>query len=249
MGRNISADNCTTVVLRNRKGLIVAHNDDCWKGTNDAFLARLEDEQGNKVLSVCYYGFLPGISVSLNSHGLVQALDSLKSTDWGLGIPLFLLYRKTQQANSLSEARKMVSERPRASAENFLFAQGKSVLNMETTAKKVHAFYPQSDFVHTNHALNPCLKRLEPLENKGSVVRLKQVQKALHGMKEKEKNTDSLKAILSAHESETPVCRHGQKGENMTGLTIASSIIDLNKLEMKVSYGPPCKNKYYRFKL
>ena len=245
-----SAEGCTTLIVPRGERVLLAHNEDWYAGTNDIFVARLRYESGLDFLGVCYHGFLPGLSASINQWGLVQALNSLTSSDGRAGVPLALIYRASLEAATIDEAVAVVTQAGRADSENFDFAQGPRAVFVETSAADFELVEVSKPTVHTNHFLVERLKPLEASERLESTLARHARATALLADLENP-GPDDLRAILSSHEDwPTSICRHGSEPDCEDHCdTLGAIIADTAERTLEVCYGPPCRSKFKRFTL
>ena len=242
------AEGCTTLIVPTADRVLVAHNEDWYTGTNDIFLARLHYDSGLEFLGVCYHGFLPGLSASINGAGLVQALNNLTSSDGGAGVPLAFINRAVLEATSLDEAVAVVTQTGRADSENFVFAQGTRAVYVETSARDFEVVEVTTPTVHTNHFLVERLKVLEATERPGSTQARHARATAMLAALENP-GPDDLRAILSSHE-DVPlgICRHGREPTCDDYCdTLGTILIDTADGGLEVCYGPPCRSAFRRF--
>jgi len=244
------AEGCTTLIVPTADRVLVAHNEDWFSGTNDIFLARLHYDSGLEFLGVCYHGFLPGLSASINGAGLVQALNTLISSDGGAGVPLAFIDRAALDATSIDEAVAVVTQSGRADSEDFVFAQGARAVYVETSARDFEVVEVTAPTVHTNHFLVERLKVLEATERPGSTqARHARATAMLAALANP--GPDDLRAILSSHE-DVPlgICRHGREPDCDDYCdTLGTILIDTADGSLEVCYGPPCRSAFRRFSL
>lgn len=245
-----AAEGCTTLIAPKADRVLMAHNEDWPTGTNDVFLARLRYDGGADVLAVCYHGYLPGLSASINQYGLVQALNNVVTRDCGAGVPLTLINRASLEAASIDEAIAVVSQTGRADSENFNFAQGAHAVYVETTAADFEVVQVTAPAVHTNHLL---VERLKPLDASprmaSSLSRYARATALLAAVADP--TPADLRAILSSHE-DTPwwICRHAKEpGCEDYSDTLATILIDTTDRALEVGYGPPCRAVFRRWTL
>jgi hypothetical protein len=262
----LQPEGCTTLIAPTADGVLLAHNEDWYTGANDVFLARLHYESGFDGIAVCYHGFLPGLSASLNQFGLVQALNNVIASDCGAGVPLALIDRAAMDASSIDEALKIVTQPGRADSENFNFAQGLRAVIAETSGKDFVITEVTQPMAHTNHFVTDKLRPLEASERLDSthhrLARANQMLAALASP-----TADDLKAILSSHE-DAPwcICRHQSRQQTATGaeienpkskiqhpvdygVTLATAIIDTAARTFDVAIGNPCTATFHRLVL
>lgn len=241
---------CTTLIVPKEDRVLIAHNEDWRTRTNDIFMARLRYKNGLDCLVVCYHGFLPGVSGSVNQAGVVQTLNALISSDGGPGLPMMFVHRAALEATSIEEAINIVIQPARADSENFNFAQGTRAVYAETSATDFEIVEVKTPTVHTNHFLEEKLKPFEASSRLESThARYQRATKMLDTIDDP--TPDDLKKILSSHE-DTPwcICRHGSEADCQDYCdTLGSMVIDTKDRSIDYCQGPPCRGNFERFTL
>ena len=267
-------ESCTTLIVPAEYGVLLAHNEDWFTGANDVFLARLRYEGGFDGIAICYHGFLPGLSASLNQYGLAQSLNNLISSDCGAGVALALIDRAALDATSVDEAIKIVTQAGRADSENFNFAQRRRAVYVELSARDFALVEVTKPAAHTNHYVAERMLALEAnprldstrhrLARATAMLAAKTVPGTVLG-------PENLKAILSSHE-DAPwcICRHLRRGGAEAaagsdqsdrsdrsdapgprdyGVTLATAVIDTAARTFDVCIGNPCTAPFRQFTL
>lgn len=240
----LEKEKCTSIVYQNKKDLCLFHNEDAAL-TRDVFLAEINYQNQVKILSLCYYGILPGISVTLNNFGLSLSLNSLYSNDWQIGLPLVFLFRRLIESKTIQEAVDFLKKTKRARSENFILIQNNRFVNLETSATNLNISSPKLPFCHTNHYLSPSMKKYENTPYLlQSQIRHQFCQKKI---KNQNLTFSKTKKILSSHQNHPhAVCRHGEDNRSKT---FASIHVNPSKKEMLIAHKNPCQSKFYKFKL
>jgi len=186
---------------------------------------------------------LPGSSVSLNSFGLVQGINSLHPRETRIGVPKNFISRAILEVDSIKGALKIIKNKERASAYNHILIQNNEAVDIETTANDYKVLKVKENvFVHTNHYLSKLSKFGEkPLRSE------MRYNKAMEVLRNNPINQKAVLSILSNHENQFPICHHKTKLDS--DVTLASFIIDCKNLTMQVTNGNPCKNKYETYSL
>lgn len=157
------ADKCTTVITNS--GKLIAHNEDWDANSKNAICVLKKSVKDLIIFELFYYNTLGGNSISVNSHGFVQTINTLTHTDKRVGIPRNVIARWLSETKSPQQDYNKLSTLQRSAgySHNFINLQGKA-WNIESSAFK-HAFIDvASPFVHTNHYLTE-LKELENDDN------------------------------------------------------------------------------------
>jgi hypothetical protein len=144
-------DKCTTIVTNG--GKLTGHNED-WDISAQDGLCVLKKSIGSlTILELFYLNTLGGNAISINSHGIVQAINSLPIYKHQDGIPRNIMARWVSQARSLKEAVQGLLSHKRSSGYHHTLVdliEGAS-LSIECSARKAYATKPVLPFVHTNH--------------------------------------------------------------------------------------------------
>lgn len=174
-----NTDKCTTIVTNN--GNLISHNED-WEARAQNSICILNKTIGNlTILELYYYNTLGGCSISVNSHGFVQAINTLTHTDEQTGVPRNVIARWMSETKNPNNDYKKFQKIQRQLGYNHVLADFDGNLwNIESTAKKSVLIKPNSPFVHTNHYLTE-LSRYETNDNstgtKDRFVKAKQLIK------------------------------------------------------------------------
>lgn len=238
-------DKCTSVVLKEEDNIYLYHNEDFEISFMDN-IAIVKADINNKVkfLSLTFAGMLPGSSVSLNSFGLVQGINTLHPTDSKIGVPKNFISRAIIEADSIRSAFKIIKNKERASAYNHTLIQDNKAFSIETTANDYKILkIKENFFLHTNHYLTRLSKKGElPVR---SVVKYNHAMEMLKKANVLDKSV--VMSVLSSHLNDYPICRHKSKLDSE--VTLASFIVDCNNLKMYVANGNPCKAKHEEYSL
>ena len=100
--------------------------------------------------------------IGLNSEGVAVGNTNLVPTDARPGVNYLFTITRALRARSAGEGAALVEETPRLSGHDFYVADGSTVINLETSARRcVRTRVTDEAFVHTNHYLDPELGALE----------------------------------------------------------------------------------------
>ncbi|NOY89235.1 MAG: hypothetical protein GXO93_07605 [FCB group bacterium] len=214
----LDGDRCTTVIVNS--GKFMAHNEDWEANSKDAICVLKKSINDFTILELFYYNTLGGNSISVNSHGVVQSINTLTHTDQRVGIPRNIIARWLSETKSPQKDYWKFSTLQRSAgySHNFVNLQGE-VWNIEASAFKQKLSRITSPFVHTNHYLTK-LKELGKDDNLyGTFDRYEfasiNVKKFM--------SLDDLQNLMS-NESK------GKKISVFNERTIARMIVDLEKL-------------------
>ena len=217
-------DKCTTVITND--GKLIAHNED-WGMPNakDAVCILKKTIKDSTIFELFYFNTLGGNSISINSNGLIQAVNSLFPTDKQyIGIPGNITARwLSETKDPVNDFDKFLKFK-RSSGYNHIFVNSNGAIwSIESSAKRQNMVKVASPYVHTNHYLTD-LKELENNDNShGTFDRYKFANEKV----KKSMSLDEVKNLMN----------DGSMGDNLSLFnkrTIARMIIDLNKLKVYV---------------
>lgn len=231
-------DHCTVVVSRSKEGSIIGHNED-WAIESIDELYILKATIGNLCfIGLNYASYIPGISATLNSYGLVQCINEIHQTT-RIGVPKNFIARAVIECPTIDHAVNLIQSTPRASGYNHVLVQGKELCDIEIAKYEIDVERRiVSPYVHTNHFIS---KRMQKYENDWTAhvknsharyIRAKELIKPIM-------DASDMQYILSdIRDPLYPICRKDA--------TIGSVIIEPSKKVFTVCYGPPCLGGEYR---
>jgi hypothetical protein len=166
-----SHEKCTTVVTND--GMLAAHNEDWDEGSERSLCIVKKILPQASVLELLYYDSpLGGNAISVNSHGYVQAINSLNHRDHRIGIPRNVLARWFSETHDVEQDFSALADLPRASGFNHvLVSPAGEVFDIECSAMRQTLARPGSPYVHTNHYLSHDLVHLDDAEPDDSTFR------------------------------------------------------------------------------
>ena len=162
---------CTTVVTNG--GMLVAHNEDWDEGAETSICVVKKVLPNVTVLDLHYYDApLGGNAICVNSHGYVQAINSLSHSDHGIGVPKNVIARWFSDTRNAENDFESLANVPRASGFNHVLANGEGgVFDIECSATHQCLVRPTMPYVHTNHYLTSELAAYEEAEAGDSTFR------------------------------------------------------------------------------
>lgn len=240
-----NANKCTTIFLRTKNGIFLGHNEDWTRSfLDELYVLKLRQKYKPDILALSYLGPPQFIAACLNSKGIAFTGNSLYTTH-KLGIPEAFVLRSMCDAKNINEAIKDLEAKPRSMGINSMIVSKNGIVDIENSISKSAIIEAKGDcFIHTNHPL-----KLKGKRGRNSVIRFNRATEMLK--KNETRDMDLLKNILSDHKNypDSICCHIGSEGEKIKWMTIASIIIDLKNMEMLISHGNPCKNKYKEYRL
>lgn len=214
---------CTTVVTSG--GRLVGHNEDWDDDSIEDICILKKTVNGKTSLELYYYGCpLGGVALSIHTNGYVQAINSLESTDWQLGVPKVLIARGIAEMKGNGAELANILSVPRCSgfAHNLVSRDGQ-VTSLECTARYHHVDNPALPFVHTNHFLSKDLARWEERDDETSSRARYQSGCALVSPI---MTVDELSDAMGNREN-------GKRSSVLNRNTIARAVVDLENQEAK----------------
>jgi len=215
-------DKCTTIITNN--GKLVAHNEDWSANSKDAICVLKKTIKDLTIFELFYYNTLGGNSISVNSHGIVQSINTLSHTDKRVGIPRNVIARWFSQTKSPQNDYSKLSTLTNSAgySHNFINPQGE-IWNIESSAFKHELSKIASPFVHTNHYLTE-KKELENNNNlSGTFDRYKHASENI-------KKSMSLVDVQNLMSDESK----GKKISIFNERTIARMIVDLESFAIHI---------------
>lgn len=248
---------CTSMAVNEERTadghVLAAHNED-WvpEDENDTLVISAKPDKEPPFLSMTYGGLIP--NVGFNAYGIAQLIDSVYPSDSRIGIPRLVVARAVLASRRISGAigRTLVPHRA-AGYNHLLVHESGELYSIEVSARKFEILYGLDGYmVHTNHYLDPQMKKIEntPEELLSSRVRYFRASRLLH--QSEKHNIKSLQAIQKDHvNAPNSICNHNIEGSDPLDRekTINALVIDLTAREMHIAWGNPCQNQYHTFHL
>ena len=233
-GSTSTADHCTIVTIPQSNQYIVGHNED-WDAESIEILYIFDAViDGVHIFGLNYGDSVMGDSISVTSHGLIQAVNDLQHQDAQLGVPKKFIARAILDCKTLEEAEDIMKKVPRAAGFNHVLAQGQRLWNIESSAKEyVIEKVELQKYVHTNHYVTE-LKRIDK-GNQESEERYAKVKGRLGDVN----SVEDIKQLLSDR-TDPRICREG---------TIGSVIFDVPNKVAHIAYGQPTPKAYMEYSL
>jgi isopenicillin-N N-acyltransferase like protein len=237
---------CTTCVVKNKNHFFVGHNED-GNINNDIYLLRSKIKNEPKLISVNYYGYLSGFSVSVNQYGLFCLSNYIESKT-KIGVPFSFIARSNIVKQNIKEAIDNIKLLNKATGQNFMFFQNNKATNIETSNSDLILRNINQNYVHTNHYISKKLKKYQIKKiNPSKTATIFRYKKSLKMLTENKNNTQShIKKILKNHDNyPKSICQHGFNDFK----TLGTILFNTRKKELKITYGNPCQNKFISYSL
>lgn len=176
---NQEAERCTSMLTN--QGKLFAHNED-WSSDSDDLICVIEKKiKDVTIFELSYFYTLGGNAVSINSHGYLQAINSLTHTDQQVGIPANIVARwLSETRDPLADYQKLCAlQRGKGYSHTLVDLNGRAV-NIECSSRAQSIVEVKTPFVHTNHYQQECMQSLEGNQNaSGSWQRLQVAEAGL----------------------------------------------------------------------
>jgi hypothetical protein len=236
-------DHCTIAVSWDTNGNpIVGHNED-WDMESIDELYILKATIGDTTfMGLNYATFLPGVSASFNSHGLVQCINEIPQYRMS-GVPKNFIARSMLEATTLDECVNTVKTTKHASGYNHMLLQDGEIRDIEIggTAIDVEQVLSGTPYAHTNHFISRKLQKYELhsyQHHENSYARYDRARELLTVPM----TVDGMAALLSDRtNTQYPISRHDA--------TIGSAIITPADGTIRICYGPPDQGTYVSYTL
>ena len=211
-------DKCTSIATNN--GLLIAHNED-WDAESELSICVLKKTIGSlTILELFYLNTLGGNSVSINSHGYVQTINTLTHADKQIGVPRNIIARWLSETQSPEDDYYKLANIKRSSGYNHnIVSVNGTIWNIECSAKKQNLTIPECPFVHTNHFLTELCKLEKDDNSCGTFERFNYASSKVR----KSMSLDELERFMS-NTSE------GRATSIFNEATIARMIINLERM-------------------
>lgn len=219
---NTHWEKCTLIVTN--QGLLTGHNED-WQPDAKDYLSVLKKQIGELVIFELHYqGTLGGNSISVNSAGFIQSINSLYHQENRIGVPKNIIARFLSQTRSPLKDYQKIATIPRASGYHhaFISRQGK-IWSLECNAENMNLTEPSSPFVHTNHYIGNLHYCDQANNDEGTFTRFDFAWKNI----KKNMGINEVKLLLEDQS-------HGNRLSVFNKRTIGQMIVDFSSLSIQV---------------
>jgi isopenicillin-N N-acyltransferase-like protein len=241
---------CSTIVLKDGKRIIIAHNEDGDAGyLEHMFMLKVRPESGVSFLCASYPGILPGNAPWVNDRGVVMTTNFIYTKEVKLGVGRYFLDRLSMEAKTLEDALKICRHPERAYAFHHVIGSvpDSRVVSLEVTPSLEALTEIDGIFIHTNHLIAPSLvKEAQDEEYVSTSSRTR--WDVLSKWKEElpkdvsEVTEEQIIGALMSHEGKPySPCRHPEG--DIGGATLLTALFNLEEKTMRVYKLQPCNNK------
>lgn len=213
---------CTSIITNS--GFLISHNEDWEADSQDQICILKKSIRNLSIFELFYINTLGGNSVSLNSHGFIQTINTLTHSDSQIGIPKDIVARWLSETDDPERAFSEMKKMKRASGYNHNIADiNGRIWNIECSAKDQKMSSPKPPFAHTNHYLtNLCF--LEANDNRDGTI--DRFDSAVNQTRQ-DVTVDQAKALMSDTSG-------GRIRSIFNETTIARMIIDLKEMSAHI---------------
>lgn len=209
-------NHCTSIITN--RGRLIGHNEDYDVHTENSICLLKKTIGSLTIFELYYYNTLGGNAISINSHGVIQLVNTLKQTDRQDGIPKNVIGRWLSETRDPRQDFKILKKMKRSSGYNLMYVKTNfGIINIECTAKKQVLTIPKLPCAHANHYLSG-LKKYEGYKEKSSFVRLDSAKKLIG-------NRMDIRGVMDVLNDSS----RGKENSIMNENTIGKMVIDLEK--------------------
>lgn len=215
-------DKCTTVVTNN--GKLIGHNEDWDAQSKDSICVLKKSVKNLTIFELFYFNTLGGNSISINSNGIVQSINSLSHSDSKRGVPRNLVARSISETWDPEAAFNNMKSWQRADGYNHnLVTKKGEVFSIESSAAEAILIQPSMPFVHTNHYLS----KLQSLETNDNATGTFERYETARNLVKPEMNIEQMQQLLSDQSEGKTLSIFNER-------TIARMIVDLELMRVFV---------------
>lgn len=154
-------ERCSSVFIKKSDGhYLIGHNEDWDDWTKPYYYIQKRTVDRKTVMELGLCGTITGGTVSVNSYGIYQTINTLYHADFQIGVPKMIIARWLSSRRSIEEIKQNLPAVTRASGYCFNISDGKRLLSIESSAKRQSFFETEESYVHTNHYIGH-LKKVE----------------------------------------------------------------------------------------
>ena len=169
------SDGCTTVCTPTPEGILLGHNEDGDPKLGSHCFISKRDPEGNNMgfTSFTYPASINGHAFAVNSAGIVQLVDNIRSLEYGDGVPRQLISRAILDCRNLDEVISTLKGCHRAGSFHHMLSQigGKDVISIEYSPDDLSIVRLRSSYGHANHFIHPRFRSLKQRITRSSAAR------------------------------------------------------------------------------
>ncbi len=201
---------CTALYANGPEGAILGQTWDM-HGSAARFvrMLRIQPKNGDQELVMFTLTGCLGMA-GMNEHGVAIAINNLSSTDAHVGTVWTAVVRRMLEEPSAERACNVLFGAILSSGHNYMIADGNAFYGVETsgTSKVLTQTGVHTAHLHTNHCLDPTLRKLERISSTSTTFRRLELGTALYAQT-KPATLAQVWAFLSSHEGfPGSICSH-----------------------------------------
>lgn len=204
-------EGCTTVYAPSPEGILLGHNEDGDPAfRNYCFISKREPAGDNLgFTSFTYPASLNGHTFAVNSAGLAQLVNNIRSLEYGDGVPRQLLSRAILDCHCLDDAFSILKGCRRSGSFHYTLAQKgqKDVLSIEYTPDDVNVLKLHSAYGHANHFVHPRLRNSRQRITPSSAARQMRVDALCMKLSQEPTSKELYLILRDTENSELPIHR------------------------------------------
>jgi hypothetical protein len=205
------SEGCTTVCAPAPDGVLLGHNEDGDPALRShCFISKREAGSSNSgYLAFTYPASINGHTFSINSAGIVQLVDNIRSLEYGDGVPRQLLSRALLDCRSLADVFSTLKGCDRAGSFHHLLAQTgeKDILSVEYTPQEVSMLRVPAAFGHANHFIHPRLQNAKQRITASSAARQIRIDQLCRNLTDSSGTADIRRMLGDMENRDLPICR------------------------------------------
>jgi len=228
-------ERCSSVFVKTESGWIIGHNeDDYWGGfqeneVRDYYFIVSKYISENELTYLSCPLMIGGETVSINSSGVIQTVNTLHHSHFQVGVPKNIIARAVSEAKSIEEVVKIFTTTKRASGYCHNLLINNNLYCIESTSEQFELIQTTERFVHTNHYLGS-LSTDEDEEYSGKAITRERCSAIVQAIGTANSTEDLKKILFRKTESDGSIYRTGEGV-----ITMATTIIDTKAKTFEVA--------------
>lgn len=205
------SDGCTTVCVPASDGVLLGHNEDGDPNLRShCFISRRESGSHNSgYLAFTYPASINGHTFSVNSAGIVQLVDNIRSLEYGDGVPRQLLSRALLDCRRLDDVFSILEGCGRAGSFHHLLAKAgeNEILSVEYTPREVSMLRLRTAYGHANHFIHPRMQNSKQRITPSSAARQNRIDQLCRKLTDSTGTADIRLMLGDMENRDLPVYR------------------------------------------